>query len=134
MVEFSVASFNVKNLIGAEQEYYRFEAYTPEEHAWKQSWLADQVLNLSADIICFQEVFAVEALQAVIDEADSIGLAANESNVPDPSKRYAKRAIFGKLAYKPYADATLAFAPNVNDGDPGPAPTRPGDPVAVRVQ
>ena len=39
MTRFTIASFNVKNLIGADQEYYRWERYTDEEHAWKQEWL-----------------------------------------------------------------------------------------------
>lgn len=124
MTDFTIASFNVKNLIGAEKEYYRFESYTPEEHAWKKAWLAEQLLTLSADVVCFQEIFEEEALKAVIDEADEIGLEANESNVPDPSKRYARRAIFRKLAYDPYTSAALAFAPNANDG--GPGERRPG--------
>ena len=51
MTDFTIASFNVKNLIGADQEYYRYEAYTPEEHAWKEDWLADQVLTMNADIV-----------------------------------------------------------------------------------
>ncbi len=130
MTDFTIASFNVKNLIGADQEYYRYESYTPEEHAWKQSWLADQVLNLSADIVCFQEIFEEPALQAVIDEADAIGIEANKSNVPDPRKRYARKAIFRKLAYEPYTDAALAFAPNANDGDPGHR--RPGVAILSR--
>jgi len=130
MTDFTIASFNVKNLIEAEQEYYRFEQYTPEEHAWKQSWLADQILNLSADIVCFQEIFTEEALRATIAEADAIGMEANKSNIPDPRKRYARKAIFRKLAYEPYTDAALAFAPNSSDG--GPGERRPGVAVLSR--
>jgi endonuclease/exonuclease/phosphatase family metal-dependent hydrolase len=130
MTEFSIASFNVKNLIGAEQEYYKYEQYTVEEHAWKQAWLADQLNNLSADIVCFQEIFDEAALQAVIDECDEMGIEANETSVPDPRKRYARKAIFRKLAYHPYAKAELAFAPNANDG--GPGERRPGVAVLSR--
>lgn len=124
MTEFTIASFNVKNLIGAYQEYYKYESYTPEEHAWKQSWLAEQVMTLNADVVCFQEIFEEDALQAVIDEADAAGIEANEANIPDRSKKYARKAIFRKLAYAPYTKAALAFAPNVNDGEPGQR--RPG--------
>ena len=130
MTEFSIASFNVKNLIGAEKEYYKYEQYTVEEHAWKQAWLADQLMNLSADIVCFQEIFEQSALQAVIDECDQMGLEANETTVPDPRKRYARKAIFRKLAYTPYSKAELAFAPNVNDG--GPGERRPGVAILSR--
>jgi hypothetical protein len=130
MTDFSIASFNVKNLIGADQEYYRYEKYTVEEHAWKQAWLADQLMDLSADIVCFQEIFDEASLQAVIAETDAMGIESNEAAVPDPRKRYARKAIFRKLAYKPYAKAELAFAPNVNDG--GPGERRPGIAVLSR--
>ncbi len=130
MTEFTIASFNVKNLIEADQEYYKFERYTPEEHAWKQSWLADQVLTMNADIICFQEIFSQAALRDVLAEADAAGIAANDANIPDPSRRYARKAIFRKLAYEPYADAPLAFAANANDGAPGQR--RPGLAVVSR--
>ena len=119
MQDFTIASFNVKNLIGAEQEYYKFEQYTAEEHAWKQDWLADQLLTLSADIVCFQEIFDEDALRAVIDETDERGRELNEAAIPDRSKGYRKKAIFRKLKHELYDRAALAFAPNVNDGEPG---------------
>lgn len=130
MTDFTIASFNVKNLIGADEEYYRFESYTPEEFAWKEDWLADQLLTMDADIVCFQEIFDEAALQAVIDETDARGIEANEANVPDRSKRYHRKAIFRKLAYTPYADAKLAFAANASDGAPGQR--RPGVAVLSR--
>ncbi|MCY4180585.1 MAG: endonuclease/exonuclease/phosphatase family protein, partial [Litoreibacter sp.] len=124
MTDFTIASFNVKNLIGPEQEYYRFQKYTVEEHAWKQDWLAEMLVTMNADIVCFQEIFEEAALQDVVDAADAIGLASNEAVIPDASKRYRKRAIFRKLAYDDYRDAALAFAPNASDGEPGQR--RPG--------
>ena len=33
MTRFIIASFNVKNLIGADKEYYKFQSYTPAEYA-----------------------------------------------------------------------------------------------------
>ena len=130
MTRFTIASFNVKNLIEAEQEYYRFEDYTPEEYAWKRGWLADQLLTMHADIVCFQEIFSEAALRDVIIEADEMGMAANEAHIPDGSKRYAHKAIFRKLAYQPYTEATLAFAPNSFDGDAGQR--RPGVAILSR--
>ncbi|NSX54916.1 endonuclease/exonuclease/phosphatase family protein [Parasulfitobacter algicola] len=131
MTRFTVASFNVKNLIGPDQEYYKFEHYKPEEYAWKSDWMADQILTMDADIIAFQEIFEENALRHVIAEADVRGVAANEATVPDASKRYHKKAIFRKLAYTPYTDAALAFAPNANDGVPGQR--RPGVAVLSRL-
>lgn len=118
-MRFTIASFNVKNLIGADQEYYKFMSYTPEEYAWKEDWMADQIVTMGADIIGFQEIFEEGVLRDVIDEADRRGIATNEVTLPDRTKRYAKKAIFRKLAYAPYSEAAIAFAPNSNDGEPG---------------
>ena len=111
MTRFTVASFNVKNLIGPDQEYYRFLKYTPEEHAWKEDWLADQIVTMDADIVCFQEIFEAEALQAVIAAADARGKAANDVVIPDADKDYGGKAIFRKLEYTPYGSGGLAFRP-----------------------
>ncbi|WP_420862919.1 endonuclease/exonuclease/phosphatase family protein [Algirhabdus cladophorae] len=131
MTDFTIASFNVKNLIGPSEEYYRFQEYTPEEHAWKQDWLADQLLSMDADIVCFQEIFDESSLRAVIAETDLRGIASNETVIPDRTKRYHKRAIFRHLAFAPYTDAGLAFAPNANDGAPGQR--RPGVAILSRT-
>lgn len=125
MTEFTVASFNVKNLIGPDKEYYKFQSYTPEEYAWKEDWLADQLLTMDADIVGFQEIFEEAALADVIAETNLRAAALNEATVPDRSKRYHRKAIFRKLAVQPYGSGTLAFAPNAADtGEPGQR--RPG--------
>ncbi len=130
MTEFTIGSFNVKNLIGPNQEYYRFESYTPEEYAWKQNWLANQLLTMNADIVCFQEIFDEMSLQSVIDETNLLGETLNTSVIPDASKRYHQKAIFKKLNFAPYSKAQLCFAPNLNDGEPGNR--RPGTAVLSR--
>ena len=119
MTDFTISSFNVKNLIGADQEYYTFESYTPEEYAWKEDWLADQLVTLNADIVGFQEIFERPALYAVIKEANERGAELNDAVIPDKSKKYHRKAIFRKLAYERYDEGSLFFAPNVFDGDPG---------------
>jgi predicted extracellular nuclease len=123
-LDFTLASFNVKNLIGPDKEYYTFERYTPEEYAWKEDWLADQLLTLSSDIVGFQEIFEEDALRAVIHETNARGAALNEAVIPGRDKRYRRKAIFRKLRFEAYSDAGLAFAPNVNDA--GPGQRRPG--------
>ena len=130
MTQFTIASFNVKNLIEADQEYYKYQSYTPEEHSWKQAWLSDQLLTMNTDIVCFQEIFSEQSLRDVIAEADDLGDAANAANIPDRSKKYARKAIFRKLAYESYRDAAVAFAPNANDG--GPGERRPGVAILSR--
>ena len=131
MTRFTIASFNVKNLIGPDQEYYKFQSYTAEEFAWKQDWMADQLLTMDADIVGFQEIFDDHILRDVIAETDARGQSANDANIPDASKRYHRKAIFRKLAYTPYGTGGLAFAPNAADtGQPGER--RPGVAILSR--
>lgn len=127
-----VASFNVKNLIGPDREFYEFQSYTPEEYAWKKAWLADQIVQMDADVIGFQEIFEEEALRDVISEADARGSARNAASIPDRSKPYHGKAIFSRLDYTPYGGAALAFAPN--SADPGsPGQRRPGVAILSRL-
>lgn len=131
MTRFTIASFNVKNLIGPDKEYYELQTYTPEEYAWKESWLADQLLSMDADIVCFQEIFEEEALRAVISEVDARAEVLNAATIPDKSKRYHRKVIFRKLGVEPYHAAALAFAPNAADeGIPGQR--RPGVAILSR--
>ena len=132
MQDVTVASFNVKNLIGADQEYYKFQSYTPEEFAWKQDWLADQLLALDADIIGFQEIFDEAALQSVVDETTARADELNDIAQPDHTKKYRKKAIFRRLESGGYRGASLAFAPNAADnGVPGER--RPGVAILSRL-
>jgi len=132
MTSVTIASFNVKNLIGPDREYYEFQSYTPEEFAWKEDWMADQLLTLNADIIGFQEIFEEAALTGVIDETDRRAIELNSAAIPDKSKRYHRKVIFRKLKVEPYAGATLACAPNA--ADPGtPGQRRPGLAILSRL-
>ena len=132
MQDVTVASFNVKNLIGADQEYYKFQSYTPEEFAWKQDWLADQLLALDADVIGFQEIFDEVALQSVVDETSARAEELNDIAQPDHTKKYRKKAIFRRLESGGYKGSSLAFAPNAADsGVPGER--RPGVAILSRL-
>lgn len=132
MTRFTIASFNVKNLIGADQEFYEFQTYTPEEYAWKEDWLAQQMFSMDADLVGFQEIFEEKALRDVIAETDRIGQESNDAVLPSKTKSYRKKAIFRKLGYGGYRGAALAFAPNLNDsGLPGKR--RPGVAILSRL-
>jgi hypothetical protein len=131
MTRFTIASFNVTNLIGADKEYYKFQSYTPEEFAWKQDWMAEQLLTMDADIVGFQEIFEDDALRDVISHADTLGQASNDAAIPDPSQRYHRKAIFRKLAYTPYGTTGLAFAPNSADNGKA-GQRRPGVAIVSR--
>lgn len=132
MQDVTVASFNVKNLIGADQEYYTFQTYTPEEYAWKADWMADQLLALDADVVGFQEIFEEDALRAVIDETTRRAEILNDAAQPDKTKKYRKKAIFRRLESGGYEGASLAFAPNsADEGVPGER--RPGVAILSRL-
>lgn len=131
MTDFTIASFNVKNLIGPDKEYYEFQTYTPEEYAWKEDWMADQLLTMGADIVGFQEIFEEDALHAVIEETNQRAATLNAATVPGKTKRYHRKVIFRKLKVEPYTNAALAFAPNAADaGVPGQR--RPGVAILSR--
>ncbi|GKY88251.1 endonuclease/exonuclease/phosphatase family protein [Sinisalibacter aestuarii] len=131
-MQFSIASFNVKNLIGPDKEYYRFQSYTPEEYAWKRDWTADQLVDLDADVIGFQEIFEEEALADVVALASRRARALNDAVIPDRGKAYRRKVIFDKLGVAPWDGAALAFAPNAADaGVPGER--RPGVAVLSRL-
>ncbi len=63
---FRVGTFNVFNLALPEVAYYGDCAYTPEEYRQKQTWIADQLSRMKADIVGFQEVFHEQALQETL--------------------------------------------------------------------
>ena len=115
-MSFSVATFNVKNLIGPDKVYYPFEYLTPEAYAWKRDWLSDQLLQMDADIVGFQEIFDGAALSDVIAECDDKGREINELSQPGRDKRYHRRAIYRNLKYTPYGGApNLVVAPNLHN-------------------
>lgn len=129
---FTIATFNVKNLIGADREYYRWERYSREEHAWKQDWLSDQLLALDADVVGFQEIFEADALRETVALTNAKGVGVNDISQPDPSSRYARKMIFRRLRFDPYPEDGLRHLPNLHDtGEPGRR--RPGLGVLSRL-
>lgn len=63
---FKIASFNLLNLVLPETKYYGRNEYSKEEYSQKVNWISNQLSNMDADIVGFQEVFHEEALQEVI--------------------------------------------------------------------
>jgi endonuclease/exonuclease/phosphatase family metal-dependent hydrolase len=112
---FTVATFNVKNLIRADTVYYPFEYLTPEAYAWKCDWLSDQLLQMDADIVGFQEIFDETSLRDVVAECDEKGIEVNDFAQPTQDKKYRRRAIYRNLKYLPYGpELQLAYAPNMH--------------------
>ena len=63
---FKVATFNVYNLILPNVVYYGDRQYSSETFAKKKLWIAAQLAAMNADIVGFQEVFHVDALQQAL--------------------------------------------------------------------
>ncbi len=78
---FVVGNFNVRNLVPASTDKEHHFFYSPEKHNCyrdhgsanetpyqkKINWLAEQLDRMQCDIVCFEEVFALEPLQDVIN-------------------------------------------------------------------
>lgn len=112
---FTIATFNVKNLISPDRVYYPFESLTPEAYAWKRDWTSDQLLQMDADIVGFQEIFDEASLRDVVGECDAKGAEVNAFAQPAGDKRYRRRALYRNLEYHAYGpDLNLVFAANMH--------------------
>jgi predicted extracellular nuclease len=61
----TIATFNLKNLIEAGKKIYNNKkpVYSEEEYTKKVQWIGDRLLEMDADVIGFQEVWQVSALE-----------------------------------------------------------------------
>jgi predicted extracellular nuclease len=66
---FKVATFNVYNLVLPNIIYYGDRKYSTQMFTRKKIWIAGQLAAMNADIVGFQEIFHVEALQQVLEES-----------------------------------------------------------------
>ncbi len=66
---FTVGVFNVCNLVLPETPFYGRERYSAEEYERKVAWTAEQLRRMDADIVGFQEVFHLEALEQVLERS-----------------------------------------------------------------
>jgi len=67
-MRFSVATFNVENLTGANKPIYDESKalYNEADYGKKVNWIKEQLLKMDADIIAFQEIFEEQALRDCI--------------------------------------------------------------------
>ena len=84
---FSIATFNTRNLVKAETNFYQrpdgsWNRYSRAAFERKVDWLAGQLLRMDADHVCLQEVFHLEALQAVADRHARIVAEGGLTQVP----------------------------------------------------
>ncbi len=61
-----IASFNVRNLVLPGVKYYGNNSYSNAAYRRKLTWLAEQLIRMDADVVCLQEVFHAEAVDALV--------------------------------------------------------------------
>jgi endonuclease/exonuclease/phosphatase family metal-dependent hydrolase len=70
MPQITVATFNLLNLARAGVRFYENQdPYTPEEYQEKTAWIARQLDALRPDVVLFQEVFNLQALQDAVSQS-----------------------------------------------------------------
>ncbi len=101
----TLGSFNLRNLVPASTDalahfFYNSRgknAYWPEQYAQKRDWIADQLANMGAPIVGFQELFAPEPLEDAIEHSPFRGaklLMAGEAQWRDTRYRGAPARIY----------------------------------------
>ena len=67
MTQFSirVASFNTLNLVTPEQDYYQRERYSVAAYKSKVRWSRHQLHRMMSDVVVFQEIFNMSALEDI---------------------------------------------------------------------
>lgn len=84
---FSIATFNVRNLVNAETNYYQkkdgsWNRYSQTAFDRKIDWLANQLIAMDADHVCLQEVFHLAALQKLADRYHELVIARGIEQAP----------------------------------------------------
>lgn len=83
--EIRFATFNVCNLAPPGVKLYdNLEPLTPEGYDAKANWIAQQLDQLDADVIGFQEIFSQAALRDVLSRTRKYGDALHAGFDPDP--------------------------------------------------
>lgn len=62
-------SFNTFNLVLPGVRFHQTMEYSPEDYAMKVNWMANQLLQMDADLVGFQEVFHQKALEEVLKKS-----------------------------------------------------------------
>ncbi|MBO6918389.1 MAG: endonuclease/exonuclease/phosphatase family protein [Rhizobiaceae bacterium] len=85
---FTVATFNVRNLVNAKTNYYfnkdtgKWKRYSQKAFDQKINWLAEQLYRMNADHVCLQEIFHKAALKKLVKAHADLITARNSSQKP----------------------------------------------------
>lgn len=62
-----VGTFNLRNFALPDFQFYpNLDAYSADEYAAKRDWTAQQIDKMNCDVIVFQEVFHIQALEEAV--------------------------------------------------------------------
>ena len=76
-MEFRVGNFNLRNLTLPNFRFYENLMYSAEEYQKKCDWCIQQLKNMSACVVAFQEVFHYEPLQKICIESGLYSASPN---------------------------------------------------------
>jgi endonuclease/exonuclease/phosphatase family metal-dependent hydrolase len=100
---FRIGSFNLLNLVLPEHTYYGKKSYSQADYDLKKAWINNQLNNMQADIVGFQEVFHQEALVDVL-RANPAYKGKTQLIVADPD---GQRPSVGLLSKFPITDYSV---------------------------
>ena len=86
---FTVATFNLRNLVNPGVTYYQTNSYSEAAFSRKIAWLAEQLYRMDADFVGCQEVFHAEAFQALADAYEGL-VAERDGTRASERKRYSE--------------------------------------------
>lgn len=115
MAEVRIGTFNLGNLALPDAALAGHDRWSAAEAGWRQDWIARQIVAMDADVIAFQEVIDLPALEQAVALADRIGAA----HAPPGA------------VWRPYGPGAIRHAPNAHDGRPGRR--KPGQAVLSRL-
>ncbi len=96
---FTVASFNVRNLISAGVTYYGRNRYSEGAYEAKLAWLTEQLFRMDADVVALQETFDLAPIEDLVARHAEIATQRL-------SKSKANRARYKHVWHLPNLDST----------------------------
>ena len=67
---FRIGTFNLFNLVSPNVHYYGKREYSQKRFKQKTDWIGNQLQNMYADIVGFQEIFHEEPLKQILAQSD----------------------------------------------------------------
>lgn len=110
---FKIGSFNLLNLVLPGVTYYQNRNYSEQEYKKKLDWIGSQLRHMDADVVGFQEVFHLEALQEAIQQSGAFDnpyiVAANPTGDKPSVALVSKFPILEHEVIAQFPESSLLF-------------------------